>query len=524
MNAKSFNLSIQGASHIKKNKECQDNSASYFDENCAVAIVCDGHGGDDYMRSAIGSYYACEVAEMNIRNFLENVSKDQFLSNPDQYLRSLKASIISGWNNEIYQHYDTNPFTEKEIGGISEKAKKKYLQEGRIESAYGTTLIAVAMTKEYWFGIHIGDGKCVAVNPAGKFVQPIPWDPKCFLNATTSICDSDALEHFRHFYSEKLPVAVFVGSDGIDDCFKNNEQLHNLYKTILYSFGTSDFDEAVEDLKDYLPRLSAKGSGDDVSISAMFDFDLLPGLEIVKDFDREKEKARVAENARIEAEKLAEEKRRIDEEHARIKAEQEAKKRAEEARRRAEEEKRRAAEMKRRAEEERRRKAQEEKEKRRMTERSRRTIIKRQKFCTECGEPLLPGMKYCGNCGTLVAAPTAEEREITIINLKPYGKETTGRDTSEVSEAVDKVENSVTEKGTDVDVTAAEPLEEKSSTVNTEAENETELTPENTVADTVCEDQEESSESEIQVDAPEEKTKEISETVLGEEPCDSVED
>ena len=40
--------------------------------------------------------------------------------------------------------------------------------------------------------------------------------------------------------SASFPPPVFVGSDGIDDCFSNNEQLHNLYKTILYSFGTSE--------------------------------------------------------------------------------------------------------------------------------------------------------------------------------------------------------------------------------------------------------------------------------------------
>ena len=76
-----------------------------------------------------------------------------------------------------------------------------------------------------------------------------------------------------------------------------------IYKTILYSFGTSEFERAKNDLKDYLPRLSAKGSGDDVSIAAIFDFDIVPELEVVKDFDREKEKARVEENARKEAEK-----------------------------------------------------------------------------------------------------------------------------------------------------------------------------------------------------------------------------
>lgn len=383
MNAKSFNLSVQGASHIKKNKECQDASKSYCDEKMAIAIVCDGHGGDDYMRSAVGSTCACNAAERNIKSFLESVNKEQFFSNTEKRLKDLEASIINVWNQLIYAHYDQNPFTEAELSGISEKAKKKYTQDGRIESAYGTTLIAVAMTKDYWFGIHIGDGKCVAINPEGKFVQPIPWDKKCFLNATTSICDSDALTSFRHFYNEKLPVAVFVGSDGIDDCFSNNEQLHNLYKTILYSFGTEEFDDAISGLKDYLPRLSAKGSGDDVSIAAMLDFDLVPELEMVKEFDREKEKARVEENAQKEAEKNEAEKRRVELEHAKF-----------------------------------------------QQQNNRRGKVEHKaKFCTECGAKLSEGMKFCSECGAKVlvtpakAEPNAGEKQIQLFPIKRYQNE-----------------------------------------------------------------------------------------------------
>lgn len=365
MNAKSFNLSVQGASHIKKNKECQDASRSYSDETIALAIVCDGHGGDDYMRSAIGSMCACNAAERNIKNFLENTSKDAFFTNPEKLLNNLEASIINVWNQLVYAHYEQNPFSERELSGISEKARKKYIQDERIESAYGTTLIAVAMTHDYWFGIHIGDGKCVAVNPEGKFVQPIPWDSKCFLNATTSICDSDALSSFRHFYSKKLPVAVFVGSDGIDDCFSNNEQLHNLYKAILYSFGTSEFEEAVDGLKDYLPRLSAKGSGDDVSIAAMLDFELLPELEVVKKFDREKEKARVEERAQKEAKKNEAEKRRVEQEHERFQRENNFHGRVE----------------------------------------------TKPKFCTECGAKISERNKFCSECGVKIV-PVAGKTEL----------------------------------------------------------------------------------------------------------------
>lgn len=315
MNAKSFHLSVQGASHIKKNKECQDAALSYYDDDCAIAIVCDGHGGDDYMRSAYGSQFGVKVAEENIKNFIKNIKSDDLKQNNKLLIKQLEASIINDWNEAIYTHYEENPFTEDELAVISDKAKKKYLEDKRIESAYGTTMIAVGMTNEFWIGLQIGDGKCVAVNPEGKFLQPIPWDNKCFLNATTSICDSHALENFRHFYSEKLPIAVFVGTDGIDDCFKNDEQLNNLYKTVLYSFMTTDFDEAISDLNDYLPRLSAKGSGDDVSISAMIDLDKISDIDEVREFDKEKEKTKVEEIKKAEAQKAEEERKRVELEH-----------------------------------------------------------------------------------------------------------------------------------------------------------------------------------------------------------------
>ena len=317
MDAKSFNLSVQGASHIKKNKECQDASASYCDDFCSIAVICDGHGGNDYMRSAYGSKFASEVTLNNIKNFMNSVTAEEMRNNSNHLIKQLEASIINDWNEAIYNHFNENPFTEEELAGISDRARQKYTEQERIESAYGTTIIGVAMTDEFWIGIHIGDGKCVAVNPQGRFLQPIPWDNKCFLNATTSICDSDALSNFRHFYSEKLPIAVFVGSDGIDDCFKDNEQLHNLYRTVLYSFMTNDFEAAVDELYDYLPRLSAKGSGDDMSISAIIDVAKLPNIPSVRDYDTQKEKARVEAAKREEAEKAEAERIRVEKEHRR---------------------------------------------------------------------------------------------------------------------------------------------------------------------------------------------------------------
>lgn len=421
MNAKSFNLTAQGASHIKKNKECQDASLSYQDENCAIAVVCDGHGGDDYVRSAIGSKFASAIAKKNIQKFLLGMDKEKFFLNPDKQLKILEASIISHWNESVSDYHSKHPFDEAELIVVSEKAKKRYLEDGKIWSAYGTTLIAVAMNEDYWFAIHIGDGKCVAINHAGEFKQPIPWDPKCFLNATTSICDSDAIDNFRHFYSDKLPAAVFVGSDGIDDCFNNNEQLYNLYKTVLYSFATTDFKEACEGLADYLPRLSAKGSGDDVSIAALLDMDSISELSIVKDYDKSKEKAKLEENARKEAEKNEAEKRRVEEERAKIQHQNDTK-------------------------------ASEE------------TQIISPKFCENCGEPIKLGAKFCTNCGAeircvkSVAQSMLDEQNLKIIKINPFSSEAEAEDNVAVDkEEIDSVPQS---SATTSDATLKEDAEQ----------------------------------------------------------------
>jgi hypothetical protein len=421
MNAKSFNLTAQGASHIKKNKECQDASLSYQDENCAVAVVCDGHGGDDYVRSAIGSKFASAIAKKNIQKFLLGMDKEKFFLNPDKQLKILEASIISHWNESVSDYHSKHPFDEAELIVVSEKAKKRYLEDGKIWSAYGTTLIAVAMNEDYWFAIHIGDGKCVAINHAGEFKQPIPWDPKCFLNATTSICDSDAIDNFRHFYSDKLPAAVFVGSDGIDDCFNNNEQLYNLYKTVLYSFATTDFKEACEGLADYLPRLSAKGSGDDVSIAALLDMDSISELSIVKDYDKSKEKAKLEENARKEAEKNEAEKRRVEEERAKIQHQNDTK-------------------------------ASEE------------TQIISPKFCENCGEPIKSGAKFCTNCGAEIRCVKSvtqgmlDEQNLKIIKINPFSSEAEAEDNVTVDkEEIDSVPQS---SATTSDATLKEDAEQ----------------------------------------------------------------
>ena len=253
----SFNSTCIGASHVKEKKSCQDFSASISNSKFAIAAVADGHGGEDYFRSDRGARFAVESAMSCIEEFL--FKNDNPLNNIDESLKALEASMLISWQKKILN--DTKKYPIK----VEQKRSDLF-------RPYGTTLIVAAFTKFNWFAIHIGDGKCVVINNDMSICQPVPWDERCFLNQTTSLCDENAGCNFRHFYSKEKPLAVFLGSDGIDDTFsvnKNEEHLASFYRSIYKNFEKEGIKKGVKQLRKMLPLFSKKGSGDDVSIAGI---------------------------------------------------------------------------------------------------------------------------------------------------------------------------------------------------------------------------------------------------------------
>lgn len=293
MSIKFFHSTVQGASHKKNNKICQDASGcgevEIEGKKAYFSVVCDGHGGSDYMRSNIGSELGVKVAGEYIVKFLQKATKNM-LNNDQHYgrqLRYLSEMILKNWREAVKNHLDENPFTEDELAGVSEKAKKRYtmLEQEKFYSAYGTTMIAAGYTEDYAFALHLGDGKCISVDKDGNFEQLVPWDENCFLNATTSMCDSSAINEFRYHYFKEAPVAIFIASDGVDGCFANNEKMYHFYKTFLFSICKDGFENSVKEVEDYLPRMSAKGSGDDISLAAIIDMSALEEIDSIKEYN-----------------------------------------------------------------------------------------------------------------------------------------------------------------------------------------------------------------------------------------------
>ena len=67
---KGIHYTCQGESHKATNKVCQDYSSIYIGNECSIAIVCDGHGGERYFRSDIGAKMAADVTTECVKEFL----------------------------------------------------------------------------------------------------------------------------------------------------------------------------------------------------------------------------------------------------------------------------------------------------------------------------------------------------------------------------------------------------------------------------------------------------------------------
>ena len=304
----------RGYNHIKSNKICEDYSDYYDDGEKYICVVADGHGSDDYPRTDKGSKMAVECAIDCTKEFIdasytdndersisiEDILKDEKRGFP--LLMMLAKSILLDWHKHVDDHFNANPFTVDELKNVSEKYKLKYssqedndiTMDKNYYKAYGCTLILYAITDKYSFGLQIGDGKCIVIDGDGQFSEPIPWDDNCQLNVTTSICDNDASNEFRFFVTEEKPAAVFCGSDGIDDSYASIEELHALYRSIISVFAEHGEEIGKKEIKEYLPVLTQKGSGDDVSIGLIINMDMVKGLTQVLDiqsklFNLEKE-------------------------------------------------------------------------------------------------------------------------------------------------------------------------------------------------------------------------------------------
>ena len=177
----------QGESHKGNDKPCQDCAFSQSSASLSMAIVSDGHGGERYFRSQIGSKIVVDVIKESVESFVKDLSKStqkkslgkalfadmpfvQYPSKDDtqlsisqkrqaelihEALLRLFSNIIYRWNTEIARNAEKAPLTEWEKANVPQKYLDEFEAKRNdptlsLEKFYGCTFMAYVQTKTYW--------------------------------------------------------------------------------------------------------------------------------------------------------------------------------------------------------------------------------------------------------------------------------------------------------------------------------------------------------------------------------------
>ena len=149
--------------------------------------------------------------------------------------------------------------------------------EKYLYSAYGTTLLCALFTGTQILILQIGDGTCMVLQKDGEWSVPIPPDEDNNLNVTASLSSSKAELKIRHAILDcenetpNLPAAIFLSTDGLDDCFpyyRNEEHLRKFYtNVVLGNIMEVGLETTAEEIKnELLEKMTKRFSQDDISM------------------------------------------------------------------------------------------------------------------------------------------------------------------------------------------------------------------------------------------------------------------
>ncbi|MFM7266257.1 MAG: protein phosphatase 2C domain-containing protein [Cyanobium sp.] len=273
--------SRRGASHQRQGLPCQDASAAVelrSRDNLPVTVmaVADGHGGEAFPFSDVGSRLACDraLAEIGGAILRRPLAADDLAGWQAWWQEELPRALHGSWHQAIQRHWQRlarEAEMDAEAAGYPQLALEA---SGFRPHLFGTTLGVVVMTPGWWGHTGLGDwdlmrlwgpgeGEIVSCEPPA----PIPDE------VTASLAHDRAWELFRSrtalhpVRSGERPFALVLSTDGLRKACRSDADLlghgEALLRVALAGLGAA----AGEGLEASLEALSAGDPGDDLSVA-----------------------------------------------------------------------------------------------------------------------------------------------------------------------------------------------------------------------------------------------------------------
>jgi hypothetical protein len=254
---------------------------SVISPEVAVAAVADGHGQAKSFRSGAGAGLAVDVAVDVLARFSESeplVSGGVYGAMKD-LAGHLPRIVAQTWRERVWEHVQRAPLSidEHELcGGRLLLAPDQPMTSEAYRAlwrAYGTTLIAVLVTKPYAVALQIGDGLLMAAGASGEAFEVLDPDALNFGTSTTSLSDEDAELRLRWRLIPQegdYPVLYWLCTDGYEKAFRSEDH-GAVCLEYRDAFREPDGCRMIkENLGPGLHQASADGTGDDATAAFLY--------------------------------------------------------------------------------------------------------------------------------------------------------------------------------------------------------------------------------------------------------------
>ena len=261
-----FGRSVQGASHIRTETECQDSyKKTICDDGTIILSVADGHGSKSCPYSRTGSRIAVNVFCSIIKNLY-----DGYEGNTEQLLTYLNregdtriSKAIDGeWKKRVVETHRKNKREIIELENGEDDLLSVYKQ-------YGTTLLGLLITKTFVFAFQLGDGDICYATDDGleKVIEP----EKILGVETHSLSRENAWEKantvVRRIDIEQANPSMFsLSTDGFANSYNDENEFKATVCDYLKMINEHGAKAVADNLASWLTETSSMGCGDDITM------------------------------------------------------------------------------------------------------------------------------------------------------------------------------------------------------------------------------------------------------------------
>jgi serine/threonine protein phosphatase PrpC len=282
--------SRKGPDHINQD------SIAYFQESTGsgpiILAVSDGHGSAKHFRSSSGAQFATMAAVDAMREslgaVLGGVDPSRFSEIKRWTEAHLPRLIQQRWDEKVDADLSLHPLLEGELAAVEKRGGRKAVDSLRKDNrvAYGATIIAVCIARDFIIFLQLGDGEILTVSGRNGVSRPLPEDAEQIANETRSLCQPGAWTEFRVGFepmNPSPPDLILLCTDGFANAFPTEpgeeEGFLRTGSRIYDLMATKGVPYLKENLEGWLTEAS-KYTGDDVSLGLVIR-ESVPGAEVI---------------------------------------------------------------------------------------------------------------------------------------------------------------------------------------------------------------------------------------------------